>query len=132
MRSDCDRGLTSVFSDFRKPSLRRELRFCLSLRYSEIFATSAERRLGWSGTASLARPDVTSSVEDLIDEGGETSVLDGETVDKEIYWINILFSGKVNSVCNNDSSCRTEQESTVYHRLPSLPQMNLWLRLYYF
>ena len=83
MRSDCDRGLNSVFSDFRKPSLRRELRFCLSLTYSEIFATSAERRLGWSGTASLARPDVTSSVEDLTDEGGESSVLDGETVDKE-------------------------------------------------
>lgn len=41
----------------------------------------AERRLGWSGTVSLARPDVTSSVEDLIDEGGESSVLVGETVD---------------------------------------------------
>ena len=84
MRSDCDRGLNSVFSDFRKPSLRRELRFCLSLTYSESFATSvADRRLGWSGTVSLARPDVTSSVEDLTDEGGESSVLDGETVDKE-------------------------------------------------
>lgn len=45
----------------------------------------AERRLGRDiedpGTVSLARLDVTSSVEDLIDEGGESSGLGGETGD---------------------------------------------------
>lgn len=114
MRSDCDRGLTSVFSDFRKPSLRRELRFCLSLTYSEIFATSvAERRLGWSGTASLARPDVTSSVEDLIDNGGESSVLDGETVDKETN-TGLIFCSVVKSIQFATTTVLVEQNKKVH------------------
>ena len=120
MRSDCDRGLTSVFSDFRKPSLRRELRFCLSLTYSEIFATSAERRLGWSGTASLARPDVTSSVEDLIDEGGESSVLDGETVDKETN-TGLIFCSVVKSIHFATTTVRVEQNKIVQCILVSHP-----------
>lgn len=41
----------------------------------------AERRLGRSGTVSLERVDVTSSVEDLIDDGGESSLFNDETVD---------------------------------------------------
>ena len=76
--SDCDRGLISAISGFRNVSLRYESRFW----YSGLFGTSvAERRLGKSGTVSLERVDVTSSVEDLIDDGGESSLFNDETVD---------------------------------------------------
>lgn len=121
MRSDCDRGLTSVFSDLRKPSLRRELRFCLSLTYSEIFAFSvAERRLGWSGTVSLPRLDVTSSVEDLIDEGGESSVLDGETVDKETN-TGLIVCSAVQSTQFATTTVRVEQNKKAQCILVSHP-----------
>ena len=46
---------------------------------------------------SLERLDVTSSVEDLIDEGGESSVLDGEAVDEETN-TGLIFCSVVKSV----------------------------------
>jgi len=86
---------------------------CLSLTFSEIFATSvAERRLGWSGTVSLERPDVTSSIEDLIDEGGESSVLDGEAVDKETN-TGLIFCSVVKSFQFKTATIRARQSNKV-------------------
>ena len=70
MNSEFARGLPSAISNLRKASARSD--------------SVAARGRVWTGTLSLFFPDETSSVEDRVDEGGESSDLVGETVDQEM------------------------------------------------
>lgn len=74
---------------------------------------------------SLERPDVTSSTEDLIDEGGESSVLDGETVDKETN-TGLIFSSVVESFQFRTATIRARQSKKVQCILVSYPYY-LWV-----
>lgn len=64
MNSEFARGLPSAISNLRKASARSD--------------SVAARGRVWTGTLSLFFPDETSSVEDRVDEGGESSDLVGE------------------------------------------------------
>ena len=63
---------------------------------------------------------MTSSVEDLTDEGGESSVLDGETVDKETN-TGLIFCSVVKSIQFLRTTVRAGQSEKVQCILVSHP-----------